>query len=55
MNHLPQESKPQPVNIDAVHTTEMTLEARSQMPTQANDRHIRVSHEFLGGCFDAKA
>ena len=42
------------INIQRIHTTEMTMEVRSQKQTDTMQNHIQVSQEFLGGRFDTK-
>jgi hypothetical protein len=42
------------IEIDKVHTTEMTLETRGKTTSQSPQTHLPVSTEFLGGRFDAK-
>ena len=42
------------VEIDKIHTTEMTLQSREKSNSKVPQNHITVSTEFLGGRFDAK-
>ena len=41
-------------NIQRIHTTEMTMEVRSQKQADPMQNNLRVSQEFLGGRFDTK-
>ena len=42
------------IKIDAIHTTEMTLESRIKNSNTTPQSHIQVSTEFLGGRFDIR-
>ena len=42
------------IEIDKVHTTEMTLQTREKTTPTSPQTHLPVSTEFLGGRFDAK-
>ena len=42
------------VEIDKIHTTEMTLETRVKNTNSLPQTHLPVSTEFLGGRFDIK-
>ncbi len=42
------------VEIDKIHTTEMTLETREKNINTTPQTHLPVSTEFLGGRFDIK-
>jgi regulatory protein YycI of two-component signal transduction system YycFG len=42
------------IEIDKIHTTEMTLKEREKQTPQTPQNHLQVSTEFLGGRFDTK-
>ncbi len=55
MSQRPQQNESaKTVDIKKIHSTEMTLESRSQQNSEMHHHHIQVSHEFLGGHFDIK-
>lgn len=42
------------LEIDKIHTTEMTLQTREKSSGHIPQNHLPVSTEFLGGRFDTK-